>query len=69
MYVTGTNQNFISRVIALPTASGELVSFRNEGQSYAASLPPATEIQWNQIFAKSWAQVTQSVVYYNTGAF
>lgn len=69
MYATGTAQDFLSRLRCLPVNSGEMVSFRNEGLSYAPALLPATKVQWNQVFAKSWAQTTNSVVYYFSGAF
>ncbi len=69
MYATGTQFDFLSRLIALPVNTGELTSFRSEGLSYAPVILPATKVQWNQIYAKSWAQMTQSGTFYVTPAF
>jgi len=69
MYATGTAQDYLSRLRCLPVSSGEMVSFYNEGLSYAPGLLPATRVQWNQVFAKTYAQITRNTVYYTTGAF
>ncbi len=73
MYTTGTQFDFMSRLIALPVSGGDLTAFLSEGLSYAPVILPATKTQWNHVYAAKWAMMnpgsTGVSTYYVTPAF